>query len=127
MSVFRRHRRWTAWVSVWLLVLSACLPTVTQALVQGDGAPPWLEVCASTGMVRVSTQDDANGSPVGVLGGAACEWCTLHGGSAGLPPASDAAPALLPRHADGSTGHPRHADIAAVWLPAQSRAPPRSD
>ncbi len=111
---------------MWLLVLSACLPTVAQALVRGGDAPSWLEVCTSTGMVRVGAQDDAGGSPVGTQGVMACEWCTLHGGSAGLPPVSGAAPALLPHQADWSTGHYRNADIAAVWLPAQSRAPPLS-
>lgn len=115
-----RSRPWITWLTLWALVLGACLPTLSQAVVHATERSNWVEVCTSTGMVWVRADD--GGSPVSEQAG--CIWClSAHGGPA-LPhtpsvpswqqPGPHACPdaPALPRV---SAGH---------WAPALARGPP---
>lgn len=112
-----------------VLLLAACMPTLSQALVRPT-ATGWTEVCTATGMVWVrSAPGDPLHAPEAPVAPASmdplsCDWCQWHAGPLGdLPPAPLfwLAP---PRRADGPVARYRSAPAAAVWQPAQSRAPP---
>lgn len=125
----RLHRRLTAWVALLALVFGALAPTVTQAMVAGGDRADWLQVCSVSGMVwvqadtgEVRDQQPDGGSPMGDAS-QHCPWCTLHGGVAGLPPASHSID-LPPRLTDLPPAFYRAPLAATVWAPAQSRAPP---
>ncbi len=111
---------------MWLLALSACLPVLAQAVVRAQGSADWLQVCTSTGMVWVNAQGeqrDAGDAPAPV-NTVQCDWCLLHGGAAGLPLAGPSL-ALSPDTAAAWSGLvPADTVLAALWPPAQSRAPP---
>lgn len=121
-----RRKRWTAWFAMWLLALSACLPVVAQAVVRAQGGTDWLQVCTSTGMVWMNAQGeqrDAGEAPA-ASGTAQCDWCLLHGGAGGLPPADMAGTLPSAAVAIWFTAAPADPVLAALWPPAQSRAPP---
>lgn len=111
---------------MWLLALSACLPVLAQAVVRVQGGTDWLQVCTSTGMVWVNAQGeqrDAGDAPAPVSA-VQCEWCLLHGGASGLPPA-DLSLALSRDTAGAwSALAPADAVLASPWPSAHSRAPP---
>jgi hypothetical protein len=121
-----RHRRWTAWLAMWLLALSACLPVLAQAVVRAQGGADWLQVCTSTGMVWVNAQGeqrDAGDAPAPVSA-VQCDWCLVQAGASGMPPA-DLSLGLSRDTAVAWTGlAPDDAVLAALRHPAQSRAPP---
>ncbi len=125
----RLHRRLTAWVALLALVFGALAPTVTQAMVAGGDRADWLQVCSVSGMVwvqadtgEVRDQQPDGGSPMDDAS-QHCPWCTLHGGVAGLSPASHSID-LPPRLTDLPPAFYRAPLAATVWAPAQSRAPP---
>ena len=129
MFLTRLHRRLTAWVALFALVLGALAPTVTQAMVAAGDRGDWLEVCSVSGMVwvkadtgEVSAQHPDDGAPASDAS-QHCPWCTLHGGAAGLPVV--ALNLDLPPRLTGLPPAFYRAPLAAtVWAPAQSRAPP---
>lgn len=115
---------------MWLLVLSVCLPTVAQAVVRASGNADWLQVCTSTGMVWVKAQNPEAQSdgevpvPASLSTNMQCDWCLMHGGVAGLPPA---AVPQVPSHdfiGEWSADALSSPHLVAVWQPARSRAPP---
>jgi hypothetical protein len=125
MNAIRQRSRWVAWLAMGLLVLAAVWPALAQAWVRGNDQPAWLEVCSSTGMVRVLADGQPDADPAGALDTvqAACEWCTLHGGVTGLP-AADTAPTLPVLQTLAPEGGCHNAALPTRWQPAQSRAPP---
>ena len=114
-----------------VLVLNALLPLVAQAAVVKSEAVSWQEVCTTTGMVKVQSPlaDQANAAQQHDKGGAAldmgkhCPLCLLHGGAIDVPPLVSVFFVPLER-----TGFPpafyQASATSAVWLSAQSRAPP---
>ena len=129
MFLTRLHRRFTAWVALFALVLGALAPTVTQAMVAGGERADWLEGCGVSGMgwVKADTGEVSQQQPDGSApaGDASqhCPWCTLHGGSASLPLAH-VLPELPPRVTDFPPAFYRAPLAVTAWAPAQSRAPP---
>jgi hypothetical protein len=125
----RLHRRFTAWVALLALVLGALAPTVTQAMVAGGDRADWQQICSVSGMVWVKadtgevSQPQPDGGMPGSDAGQHCPWCTLHGGTAGLPVAHTL-PELPPRQTELPPAFYRAPLQATVWAPAQSRAPP---
>lgn len=125
------YRRIVAWVALLTLVWGALVPTLTQAMVTGTGGDRlhWLQVCSTSGMVwvRADTGERSNQSPRSEhpMGDVKqhCPWCTLHTGAAGLPPTAYSV-ALSPQPTDLPPAFDRRPPVAAVWAPAQSRAPP---
>ena len=125
MECFTRRIRGTAWLGLWLLVLSACLPTLAQAVVRGERGD-WVEICTSTGMVRIATGDAPAGEPSEPppMTMAACDWCQWHAGVADLPPRSVDVWGWAPPPAGAPVLASRDAVLARPWASAQSRAPP---
>ena len=85
-----RPHRLTTWLALWALVLSTCLPTLSQAAVQLTDRQGWVEVCTSTGMVWVradfaesSTEPPHSPAEASQVG---CTWCLAAGGQPALPP-----------------------------------------
>ena len=127
MSFYRIHHRFTAWLAMLALVMSALAPTVSQAVVMSSDRAEWLEVCTTTGVMWVkadsATTDDGTLPMVGHEQG--CDICT-HTVTGAPPVLTDiAVPALWQSSAQPqalvSSAHP-----AVLWASAQSRAPPLS-
>lgn len=112
-----------------VLVLNALLPLVAQAAVVTTEAVTWQEVCTTTGMVQSPLADQADDAQQHDKGGAAldmgkhCPLCFIHGGAVDIPPLVSVFFVPLER-----TGFPpafyQASATSAVWLSAQSRAPP---
>jgi len=117
-------RRWITWLTLWVAVLGACLPTLSQAVVHAGDRASWVEVCTSTGMVLVRA-DDAGHPEDAAAQQAGCIWCLLAHGSAALLPPEVPAPRLAvagPQPCPAARLHP--SVDAWLWEPAQARAPP---
>jgi hypothetical protein len=120
------HRRFAAWLALLAVLWGALVPTLAQAAVSASSRQGWVEVCSASGVLWVRVDGGAE-SPSGQSGSMAdaaahCPWCLMQG-AAGLPPEpalSTTANALGPVPAAAFTS----ARPAAVWSPAQSRAPP---
>lgn len=122
----RKGKHLATWLAMWTLLLAACWPTLSQALVRTVGAPSELvQVCTTSGMVWVKVDASPDNSPTDTLSAAmGCSWCQLHAG-VGLPPVG--APGLE-TPAWHSVAWPQAHYLSphtnAPWRPAQSRAPP---
>ena len=127
MSFARIHRRFTAWLAMLALVMSALAPTVSQAVVMSSERGDWLEVCTTTGVMWVKADSAATDDGTMPMAGheQGCDICThtvtgappvlLGIDTAVIDPSSAQPQALI------SSAHP-----AVLWAPAQSRAPPLS-
>ena len=122
MSFVRIHRRFTAWLAMLALVMSALAPTVSQAVVMSSERGDWLEVCTTTGVMWVKADlaaaDDSTVPMVGHEQG--CDICT-HGAPPvlkGIDALAMAQPSARPQALAAS------AHTAVPWAAAQSRAPP---
>lgn len=125
-----------------VLLLAACLPTVSQAWARQAPAG-WAQVCTLTGMVWVHAVAELAGpagdsaldaSPGAVpaapdplaMHAVACGWCQWHAGMVGGVPPSPLT-LVLPMQAATVPGTTyRSAQTARVWQTARSRAPPLS-
>ena len=120
------HRRFAAWLALLAVLWGALMPTLAQAVVSHSDRQGWVEVCSASGVLWVRVDGGAE-SPPGTSGSMAdaaahCPWCPMQG-AASLPPEpalGTAADAQGPVPAAAFTS----ARPAAVWSPAQSRAPP---
>jgi hypothetical protein len=125
MFWIRIHRRFTTWLAMLALVMSALAPTVSQALVLSSERADWLEVCTTTGVMWVKADSAAAGDSSVPMAGheQGCDICTHT--ISGAPPVLTviATPAIAQRSAQpqalASSAH-----TAVLWAPAQSRAPP---
>jgi len=127
MLVFRLHRRLIAWMTAWVMLAGALMPTMAQAMWLGQpDRAQWIEVCSASGMMWVRADaTDGEQEPVSdPEAGTSCPWCMLHGGSPGLAPAEalDAVP--TPRLTDLPPAFYQAPHPLAVWAHAPSRAPP---
>lgn len=113
---------------MWVLVLNALAPLAAQAVVARQQDGHGLEICTSTGMVRVQAELVA-ASPAEPVGhafnlGQHCPACTLHDLALGLP-AAEVGFRAQPMPA----GHAPVVQLAArdnrVALAAPARAPPQ--
>lgn len=125
MSFVQTHRRFTTWLAMLALVMSALAPTVSQAVAMSSDRADWLEVCTTTGVMWVKADsaatDDGTLPMVGHEQG--CNICTHTVASAppvllGITTPVTGQPSAQPQ-ALVSSAHP-----AVLWAPAQSRAPP---
>jgi hypothetical protein len=120
----RIPRRFTTWLALLALVVGTLAPSLVQAVAASVGKPGWVQVCSASGMFWVKAEADPAGTGESrVETSAACPWCSLHGGAAGLPPTPSLAVAM------SEQGRPvlaqLHTDLRSrVWTPAQARAPP---
>ena len=125
MSFVRIHRRFTTWLAMLALVMSALAPTVSQAVVMSSDRGDWLEVCTTTGVmwVKADTAEAEDGTLPMVGHDQGCDACTHS--VTGAPPmlTAIAVPALWlsseQPQVRASSAHP-----AVPWASVQSRAPP---
>lgn len=128
----RVYRRFTAALALLAMVLGALAPTVAQAVVSASGQAQWVEVCSASGMVWVNVRDSAelgapSEAPTNPMGDMTepCQWCTLHGGAAGVPPSAWAW-AGPTQGADVPSAFLFSATVSSVWAVAHARAPPQA-
>lgn len=106
-----------------VLVLNALTPLAAQAMLVSGQPGETIEICTSTGMVRVAidTEDDSGDS--GSASAQSCPFCLLHAGQAMLPPTPPTLP-LTQSYAGMPPAFYQAAHTSAVWLTALSRGPP---
>ncbi len=125
MSFVRIHRRFTAWLAMLALVMSALAPTVSQAVVMSSDRADWLEVCTTTGVMWVkadsATTDEGTMPMVGHEQG--CEIC-IHTVTGAPPVLSGIATTVMGQPFVRPQTLVASAHPAVLWAPAQSRAPP---
>ena len=106
-----------------VLALNALMPLAAQAMLTSAGSGEAVEICTSTGMLRVVVDEqDGSGKPdSGQTQN--CPFCLLHDGQAMLPstPLGLSLPLL---HAEMPPAFYQAAQTSAVWLTALSRGPP---
>lgn len=123
MLIRRSTRRITAWLAMLVLVLNTLTPLAAQVMLAPAGPGDVIEICTSTGMMRVALgEQDDSGQP-GSTQMQECPCCLLHGGQAWLPPTPVIFPPV-PRYAAMPPAFYQAADTSAVWLAALSRGPP---
>jgi hypothetical protein len=90
-----RARRLTLWIASLAILLAALAPGLL-SLTAGSGNPsaPWHEVCTASGLLE-SAADEQAPSPLKMLPGKHCPWCTHHIWFA-LPPAPASLVRLAP-------------------------------
>jgi hypothetical protein len=128
IRIMRPHH-WTTWLALWALVLSTCLPTLSQAAAQLSDRQGWIEVCTSTGMVWVRADTASSGTqppanPAEAATQAGCTWCLAAGGHPALPTQPHS------WFVDTRWGNIQIASLSSAWVVAaphslaQPRAPP---
>lgn len=80
------QRRCFAWLAMLAMLLGALNPAIARTVVAASGSADWVEVCSSTGIMKVLLADDEQ--PAGHLADDAPMVCVLcsHHGAADLPP-----------------------------------------
>lgn len=125
MSFVRIHRRFTTWLAMLALVMSALAPTVSQAVVMSSDRADWLEVCTTTGVMWVKADsvatDDGTMPMVGHDQG--CDICT-HIVTGAPPVLSGIATPVMGQPSARPQTLVASAHPVVLWAPAQSRAPP---
>ena len=123
MFIRRSTRRITAWLTMLVLMLNALTPLAAQAMWPSGDLAEMVEICTSTGMVRVAvaTPDDSNDAGSAIA--QSCPFCLLHDGQAMLPPTLPTLP-LTQSYAGMPPAFYQAAHTSAVWLTALSRGPP---
>ncbi len=123
---FVRHRRVSAWIAIFAILLAALAPGIAQAFASSQQkSTPWAEICTSAGMqVRQGLAPTGDsGEHEGMMSGY-CPFCLNHAGHFALPATSP--DFVLP--IDGCTA----LCCSSVAIPSsrfactspQSRAPP---
>ena len=122
MFANRSTRRITAWLSMLVLVLNALMPLAAQAMLAPDGPDEAVEICTSTGMVRmaVDAQDGSDKPDSAQMQD--CPFCQLHAGQTMLPSKPPGLPLPL-LHAEMPPAFYQAAQTSPVWLTALSRGP----
>jgi hypothetical protein len=106
-----------------VLVLNALMPLVAQAVLASVGPGDTVEVCTSTGVVRVPIDKDNDSGKSDATRMRSCPFCLLHDSQTWLPPSSVSVP--IPRdYAEMPPAFYQAAVTSAVWLIALSRGPP---
>ena len=123
MFIRRSTRRITAWLAMLVLVLNALTPLAAQAMWASSEQAEMVEICTSTGMVRVAIGTPDASDDTGSALAQSCPFCLLHDGQAVLPSAPPTW-LLTQRYAAMPPAFYQAADTSAVWLTALSRGPP---
>lgn len=133
MIFFRQTKRITTWLAAMAILFAAIAPSISHALASvGKLSPTWMEICSAEGS-KVFKSDDAGGvsqqktqQKNSSAGFEHCPYCTLHGGSVGLPPtAGFTLPVFSCSFPLPSLFYQAPRPLF-IWAAAQSRAPPAS-
>lgn len=106
-----------------VLVLNALMPLASRSMTAMTDRGDFIEVCTSTGMVRVALEGSADTDPSETMALEGCPFCLLHNGQIGLPPLSVTVPVVQPYEAMPLAFY-KAAVNSWVWLTALSRGPP---
>ncbi len=106
-----------------VLVLNALTPLAAQAMWASSEQAEMVEICSSTGMVRVAIGIPDDSDDTGSALAQSCPFCLLHDGQVVLPSAPPTLP-LTQSYAGMPPAFYQAADTSAVWLSALSRGPP---
>ena len=127
MTFLCRTRRLATWITCIAILFATLAPSISHALVSaGKLNPFWTEICSAQGtkFIKSAGLDGISQEKSSSSGFEHCLYCTLHGGSLGLPPVSGMALPVL----TGSFPLPSLFYQAPrplfIWARAQSRAPP---
>ena len=123
MFIRRSTRRITAWLAMLVLLLNALMPLAAQAMWSAGDRAEMVEICTSTGMVRVAIATPDDPDDPGSASAQSCPFCLLHDGQAMLPITLPALP-LTQSYAGMPPAFYQAAQTSAVWLTALSRGPP---
>jgi hypothetical protein len=126
MSFVRIHRRFTTWLAMLALVMSAMAPTVSQAVVMSSERGDWLEVCTTTGVMWVKADSAAADDGTMPMAGheQGCDICT-HTVTGAPPVLTGTTAPFMGQPSLRFDSLALSAHTAVLWAPAQSRAPPR--
>ena len=126
MSFYRIHHRFTAWLAMLALVMSALAPTVSQAVVMSSERGDWLEVCTTTGVMWVKADPAAADDGTMPMAGheQGCDICT-HTVTGAPPVLTGTTAPFMGQPSLRFDSLALSAHTAVLWAPAQSRAPPR--
>lgn len=105
------------------LVLNALMPLAAQAMLTSAGPFNTVEICTSTGMVRVPVDQGNDSGTSDAAQMQNCPFCLLQDEQASLPAVPITLP-LVQGFAEMPPAFYQAADTSAVWLTALSRGPP---
>ena len=106
-----------------VLVLNALMPLAAQAMRVSGQPGEAVEICTSTGMVRVAVDEPDGSGKSDAVQMQDCPCCQLHAGQALLPSPPLGLPLPL-LQADMPPAFYQADRTSAVWLTALSRGPP---
>ncbi|AWI81252.1 MAG: hypothetical protein CVU19_19170 [Betaproteobacteria bacterium HGW-Betaproteobacteria-13] len=122
-----RHQVLAARVAIFVILLSALMPVLGQALLRASDPARWTEICTTGGMILVDlSAEEGDDTPLESRSERnACPFCLPHAGHAAVLP--ELAPLVLEAVVDGSARflqYSEHPRLRTVWLAAFSRGPP---
>ncbi|MDD3354017.1 DUF2946 domain-containing protein [Zoogloea sp.] len=140
LPVQRFRNRFSAWLTAFLMLAGACMPTISRAMMatSADGQA-WVEVCTASGtrLIPSSLSDRDSGAPdqpgsesqkkapnPSTAGAGHCPLCCGHAGHACIPSAEASLPALPLASDQVPTLFLVSPRPLFVWSSAQPRAPP---
>jgi len=123
------HQVLAARVAIFVILLSALMPVLGQALLRVSDPARWTEICTSGGMILVDLSAEEAGDTPLEKGSErnACPFCLPHAWHVALLPALP--PPVLEAVVDGRVqflSPSDHSRLRLVWLAAFSRGPPVS-
>lgn len=111
------------------ILFAALAPSISHALASaGKLSPTWMEICSAEGSKAFKSDGAGNASQQknSSVGFEHCPYCTVHGGSVGLPPTVGfTLPAFSASFPLPSLFYQAPRPLF-IWAAAQSRAPPAS-
>jgi hypothetical protein len=123
----RRSRFSSTWLTIGLLLMGACMPTLAQALRSSAGGA-WPDICTAAGPAvrEVAGQEAAPGrsDEEALSMSAPCLYCSMQSAASGLPPAPLASVALPNLHHAAPAAFLAAPRTLFAWLAAQPRGPP---
>ncbi len=112
-----------AWLAILVLVLNALTPLTALTLLASATDIDTIEICTSTGMVRVPVDEGEESGKSDVAPMQNCPFCLLHDSQSCLPPSSLSV--TIPQdYAEMPPAFYLATATSAVWLIALSRGPP---
>ncbi|TVT59184.1 MAG: DUF2946 domain-containing protein [Azoarcus sp. PHD] len=123
------HQVLAARVAIFVILLSALMPVLGQALLRASDPGRWTEICTTGGMILVDlSAEEGRDTPLETGSERnACPFCLPHAGHAALLPGLS--PLALEAVIDGSARFVQPSEpprLRTVWLAAFSRGPPVS-
>jgi hypothetical protein len=121
----RRMHRLTAWIAAFAILLAALAPSISHALAaKRNAGAPWNEICSVSDASKAGFGKTAPAPADQLSHLKHCPFCSMHGGTTGLPPSEHIA--LIPASGDEirPARYYQSPRPLFVWAAAQSRAPP---